>query len=122
MMTRSTQLKLDAVHHVAVSVNNVQEAVQWYTSRFRCEVRYQDATWALLAFENIQLALVIPSQHPPHVSFVSAEAARFGPLKRHRDGTESTYIQDPGGNPVEVLAEESLEGSHRLSDSRFESP
>jgi catechol 2,3-dioxygenase-like lactoylglutathione lyase family enzyme len=99
---------LDAMHHVAISVPDVREAVEWYTRNFRCEVRYQDETWALLAFANIQLALVIPDQHPPHISFTSPHAARLGPLKPHRDGTQSTYIQDPAGNPVEILLESNL--------------
>ena len=106
-MTQATN-RLDAIHHVAVSVRDIDEAVQWYSRQFRCKVRYQDQTWALLDFENIQLALVIPSQHPRHLGFVSSDAARFGPLKRHRDGTESVYIADPSGNSVEVLAADSV--------------
>src|SRR5580765_2075716 len=97
-MSTGTQTSLATVHHIAVSVQNVAEAVEWYTRQFNCKVRYQDDTWALLEFANIQMALVIPSQHPPHISFASPDAARFGPLKKHRDGTESTYIKDPSGN------------------------
>ena len=95
---------LDAVHHVAISVQDIARSVQWYTETFHCSVSYQDDTWALLEFANIKLALVIPSQHPPHLAFVSEEAERFGELKPHRDGTRSIYIADPSGNPVEILA------------------
>ena len=95
---------LDAVHHVAISVQDIASSVQWYTETFHCSVSYQDETWALLEFANIKLALVIPSQHPPHLAFVSDEAERFGELKAHRDGTRSIYIADPSGNPVEILA------------------
>ena len=96
---------LDRLHHVAISVRDVGEAVAWYTKTFRCEVRYQDATWALLRFGNLDLALVIPEQHPPHLAFSHPDAGAFGPLKTHRDGTRSTYVADPSGNSVELMAE-----------------
>lgn len=94
----------DRIVHVAVSVRDVARAVAWYTSTFHCTVAYQDPTWALLKFDNIELALVIPEQHPPHIAFTSAAAARFGPLKTHRDGTRSTYVKDPDGNSIEIMA------------------
>ena len=95
---------LDAVDHVALQVTDIDTAVHWYRSRFRCEVEYRDATWALLQFANMRLALVVADQHPPHIGFVSEQAEAFGPLKPHRDGTRSTYIEDPAGNTVEILA------------------
>lgn len=95
---------LDRIDHFAISVRDVAEAVSWYTKTFRCTVSYQDASWALLEFENTRLALVIPEQHPPHFAFVSPQAAAFGPLKTHRDGTRSTYVKDPAGNTVEIMA------------------
>ena len=97
---------LDTMHHVAIAVDDVAAAVRWYQERFRCKVAYQDPTWALLQFSNMQLALVIPSQHPPHIAFEHPHAERFGPLKAHRDGTRSTYLADSAGNPVEIMARE----------------
>jgi catechol 2,3-dioxygenase-like lactoylglutathione lyase family enzyme len=98
---------LDRLHHVAISVPNIAEAVDWYRATFACEVTYQDATWALLKFANVGIALVIPEQHPPHLGFVTPNACNYGQLKRHRDGTESIYISDPAGNAVELLSPES---------------
>ncbi len=100
--------ELDTIHHVAVPVTNVGEAVDWYRSRFRCEIAYQDETWALLKFANASLALVIPEQHPPHLGFSHPDAESFGPLKAHRDGTRSCYVHDPAGNAVEMLDAASL--------------
>ena len=94
----------DTLQHVAVVVPDIQQAVAWYTAKFNCTINYQDDTWALLDFANIQLALVIPGQHPAHIAFVNADAAKFGPLQRHRDGTQSIYITDPFGNAVELIA------------------
>ena len=79
--------------------------MDWYTRTFNCEVTYQDDTWAYLKFGNIKLALVVEHQHPPHIAFVSQDAAKFGELKLHRDGTRSVYVKDPAGNPVEIMAE-----------------
>ena len=101
---------LDALHHVAVAVDDVGAAVEWYRATFRCEVAYQDATWAMLRFANAHLALVLPGQHPPHLGFATpaAVAERYGELKTHRDGSRSIYIADPAGNAVELLDENSL--------------
>jgi len=104
MTNSDTPGALDFVHHVAVAVTDVAGAVDWYAKTFRCKIVYQDATWALLEFANIRLALVVPSQHPPHVALSSPVAERFGALKTHRDGTRSTYIRDPSGNSVEIMA------------------
>jgi catechol 2,3-dioxygenase-like lactoylglutathione lyase family enzyme len=101
-------MKLDTLDHVAIPVQDVATAVAWYTETFRCTVKYQDPTWALLGFGNISLALVIPEQHPAHLGFVSPEAEKFGELKTHRDGTRSCYVSDPAGNAVEILAADSM--------------
>ena len=97
---------LARLDHVAIAVDDIAAAVTWYGERFPCTVLYQDPTWALLGFENVRLALVVPEQHPPHVAFLSDDAASFGPLVPHRDGTRSTYIVDPSGNSVEILADD----------------
>lgn len=94
---------LDRLDHVAIPVTEIAAAVTWYTQTFRCRVKYQDVTWALLAFDNVDVALVIPSQHPAHLGFRSPRAEEFGALKTHRDGTQSCYIDDPSGNAVEIL-------------------
>ncbi len=100
-MQNSTSL--DRLDHVAIAVSSVADAVRWYREHFRCEVVYEDSTWALLRFANTQLALVVPEQHPPHVGFISDEAEKYGDLTPHRDGTRSVYVLDPAGNAVEIL-------------------
>jgi catechol 2,3-dioxygenase-like lactoylglutathione lyase family enzyme len=97
---------LDRIEHVAIAVDDVDSAVAWYTSHFRCTVAYKDATWALIAFGNLKLALVVPEQHPPHIALSSPEAEKFGALTTHRDGTRSIYLKDPAGNSVEIMAKD----------------
>lgn len=94
---------MDTLHHVAIPVQDVARAVAWYRERFACRVAYQDGTWALLAFANVRLALVLPGQHPPHIAFERDDAQRYGPLTPHRDGTQSVYVEDSEGNAVEIL-------------------
>ena len=100
----ATSTTLDTLHHVAIPVQDVARAVEWYTGQFRCEVSYQDETWALIDFANLQLALVVPEQHPPHIAFISESAEERGELTTHRDGTRSLYVTDSEGNSIEVMA------------------
>jgi len=94
---------LDTLHHAAIRVKDVKEAVEWYTGRFRCNVEYQDATWAMLVFQNVRLAFVVAEQHPPHIAIIG-DPAQFGEPKVHRDGTASVYLKDPNGNNVEIVS------------------
>ncbi|MBM3259252.1 MAG: VOC family protein [Candidatus Sericytochromatia bacterium] len=94
----------DTLDHVAIQVEDVARAVAWYRETFSVDVTYQDETWALLAFANVRLALVVPGQHPSHVAVVRPDAASFGPLKPHRDGTASVYVRDSEGNVLEIMA------------------
>src|SRR6202171_6816371 len=103
-MSATTEAKqLATLDHVAISITNVQDTVDWYRKHFDCTVKYQDETWALLEFANIRVALVLPEQHPPHFA-VLGDPAVYGQPKTHRDGTRSVYLQDPSGNNVEILA------------------
>jgi catechol 2,3-dioxygenase-like lactoylglutathione lyase family enzyme len=104
MQPESTGRELDAVDHVALSVADIGQAVEWYTARFKCRVQYRDDTWAMLVFDNLRLALIAGGRHPPHLGFFRADAEQFGVLQPHRDGTRSVYVEDPAGNWVEILA------------------
>lgn len=95
--------KLTEIDHVAIPVKDISRAVDWYLSRFQCEIGYQDETWALLRFGNVNVAFVLPDQHPPHLGLISDDAATHGPLTTHRDGTRSIYIRDSEGNSLELL-------------------
>ncbi|PWU02761.1 MAG: VOC family protein [Candidatus Melainabacteria bacterium] len=107
-MTTGKEKSLDAIDHVAISVNDIGAAVAWYTKQFSCTVDYQDESWAFLNFDNIRLALVIPSQHPAHLAFKVSDAEQYGPLETHRDGSRSVYVKDPAGNAVELLDRHSM--------------
>ena len=94
---------MERLHHVALPVTDMRKAIDWYETTFDVRKVYEDENWALLAFENISLALVIPEDHPPHIAVERQDAERHGPLTSHRDGTASVYVDDPWGNPIEYL-------------------
>ena len=95
--------KLDSLHHVATQVKDIARALKWYSENFNAETVYLDDTWAMLRFENIYLALVVPGQHPPHIAIEHEGAEAHGTLIRHRDGTESIYVNDSEGNVLELM-------------------
>ena len=94
---------MDKIHHVAIQVSDIKTAAKWYKEKFDTKVVYEDETWALLKFDNLSLALVIPDQHPPHFAIENSMAEKFGKLTEHRDGTKSIYVKDPFGNSVEII-------------------
>lgn len=96
--------------HVAIESRDIAQGVEFYVEHFGAQVLYQDETWAFLRIGQGKLALVTPSQHPPHVALRVDEAALDAAAKRaekpidsHRDGTKGIYILDPSGNSVELI-------------------
>jgi hypothetical protein len=77
--------------------------IKWYKETLKANISFQDETWALLDIDNTAIALVLPSQHPPHLAFESLDAEKYGDLTTHRDGTASVYVKDPFGNTIEFL-------------------
>jgi|TARA_R110000744_G_scaffold3944_1_gene14603 catechol 2,3-dioxygenase-like lactoylglutathione lyase family enzyme len=90
---------MERIDHVAIVVNNINRAIEWYTTHRDCKVKYQDDTWAILQFENIDLALVLPYEHPPHIAFEDSVVDGDS----HRDGSEYLYDHDTFGNIIEKI-------------------
>ena len=90
---------MERIDHVAIVVNNINRAIEWYTTYRDCKVKYQDDTWAILQFENINLALVLPHEHPPHIAFVDESIKG----EKHKDGSEYIYDHDTFGNIIERI-------------------
>ncbi len=99
-----------ALDHMALQSTNIAASVAWYVEQFGAEVLYQDGTWAFLKLGQGKLALVTPTQHPPHIALrvndaalASAAMAAEKPIEGHRDGTKGIYVSDPDGNQVELI-------------------
>jgi extradiol dioxygenase family protein len=96
--------------HVAIPSNDIAASVEWYRAQFGATVLYQDKSWAFLNVGGQKLALVTPTQHPPHVAMrvseeqlATASKVAGVPVDRHRDGTTGIYIHDPFGNAIELI-------------------
>jgi catechol 2,3-dioxygenase-like lactoylglutathione lyase family enzyme len=96
--------------HVAVPCPNIARGVEFYVENFGAQVLYQDDTWAFLRLGQGKLALVTPTQHPPHVALrvdekqlESAAQRAEKPIDSHRDGTRGIYVEDPFGNVIELI-------------------
>ena len=101
------QLEFD---HTAVPSSDIAASVAWYQKNLGAEVLYQESTWAFLNVGGVKVALVTPTQHPPHVAVrvSEEELARAAQsagvaIDKHRDGTTGIYIHDPFGNAVELI-------------------
>ena len=92
---------MDKINHIAITVTNIKHATNWYTKNFDCKVKEEYDNWVLLEFDNIDLALVNPAEHPPHIAFVDED------LKdehvTHRDGSKAKYEHDGFGNIIEKI-------------------
>jgi len=92
------------IDHIALQVDDIRRACVWYVSHFDANVLYLDETWALLEFDNIKMALILPNQHQNHVAIeVNPEQYPDLEFKQHRDGSNYHYLSDPWGNCVELI-------------------
>ncbi len=89
------------IDHIAIQVDDIRESVEWYSNKFKCEIIYEDDTWAFLQFGNIKMALVVEDEHPYHIGFEVEDVGTKSTL--HRDGSISRYIKDPSGNSIELI-------------------
>ena len=98
--------ELSTIHHVAIQVDDIDKAVDWYTNILKCSIEWQDATWAMLKLKNTRIALVLTGTHSNHIAFNVKSANEYGDkVITHRDGTKCVYIHDPWGNCLEAFQE-----------------
>lgn len=124
--------QIAAIDHVALLVQDMERAVQWYREVLGMERRYQDV-WTgkrdpvVMATGNVQVALFLPAQ-PEHIRphdlnehfAVRVDRANFEQARRELEGRGipfkvgdhkiclSLYFFDPDGNQIEVTTFELL--------------
>ena len=97
--------------HVALQVDDPTEAANWYKENFDARILYCDKTWSFIKLDNIKIAFVTKTQHPPHIAFEVEEFKPSDKVKQHRDGSRSIYKRDPWGNIIEYIKYPSEEDS-----------
>jgi catechol 2,3-dioxygenase-like lactoylglutathione lyase family enzyme len=113
-------MKLKRLGHVAICVENIDRAAEFYQN-LGMNLVWKDADWAYLKAGEDGLALMSPNyaQAGPHFGFIFDDRtdmeAAYDQLKQeeihlteiheHRDGTASFYGRDPDGNWFEYLYE-----------------
>jgi hypothetical protein len=94
---------MDKIHHIAIQIPDISKGVDLYVNNFETKILHQDQIWAFLEFQNINLPLVIPDQHPPHMAFEKDDAEIYGELTPHRNDAAFIYSKDPFSNNIEIL-------------------
>jgi len=94
---------LTSIDHIAIESTDIAKSVDWYKNKFNCKIKYQDKSWAMLEFENVSVALVVPGQHPPHFAVVDETIGELSRSKVHRDGIKYLYETDPDENYIERI-------------------
>ncbi len=93
------------VDHIAFVVDNINEAVEWYTEHTPADVVHRDESWAMLELFDTKVALILPNTHPAHFAIKCESTATFpceeNEIKEHRDGSQYYYLRDPYGNAIE---------------------
>jgi len=95
--------QLSKIDHLAIIVENIEKSVEYYLSKFNCKVKHQDATWAMLKFDNINLALVTEDEHPNHFAIVDRSIVKEKNIQYHRDGIGYIYSNDIDNNVIELV-------------------
>ena len=96
------------VDHIAIRVDNLEEAEEWYIEHTGAEVTFRDSKYIRLRVKNTNLALIDKKFYPwAHVA-VLVESKEDLPLDKgkvihHRDGTIGVYVKDPFGNYLEYI-------------------
>jgi hypothetical protein len=95
---------MERIDHIAIIAPNVRQTANWYADNFDCKIKYKDKTYAVLEFDNIELAIVSPAEHPPHIAIVdeNLDENQIGIMK-HKDDSVGIYEHDGAGNFVEKI-------------------
>ena len=96
------------VDHIAILVDDLDLAEQWYCEHLQCKVSYRDKKYIRLRTENTNVALIHKDFYEhAHFAILLNEKENLpvdkGKTVHHRDGTIGVYVKDPFGNYIEYI-------------------
>ncbi len=96
------------VDHIAILVDDLKKAEEWYCQHLECKVGYRDAKYIRLQTHNVNIALIDKKHYPyPHIGILVENLEDLptekGEVIKHRDGTVGVYVKDPFGNYLEYI-------------------
>tara|TARA_R100000008_G_scaffold15633_1_gene7626 strand:+ start:1246 stop:1587 length:342 start_codon:yes stop_codon:yes gene_type:complete len=98
---------MSVVDHIAVLVDDLDEALDWWQERLGAAVTHRDEFYYRLSVNNTNIALISKNKYPSaHIGILCDsyhELPKEGTKVEHRDGTVGVYQEDPSGNVVEFI-------------------
>lgn len=95
------------VDHIAVLVDDLDLAEEWYTSQLNAAVSFKDSKYIRIKVQNTNIALIDKKHYPyAHIGILVNDINNLpadGLRVEHRDGTIGVYVEDPFGNYLEYI-------------------
>ena len=96
------------VDHIAILVDDLSLATEWYSNKLGADVTFRDGKYTRLKVENTNIALVDKKHYAhPHFAILVENFCDLpkneGITVHHRDGTVGVYVKDPFGNYLEYI-------------------
>lgn len=95
------------VDHIAILVDDLDLAEEWYTSQLNAAVSFKDSKYIRIKVQNTNIALIDKKHYPyAHIGILVNDVNNLpadGLRVEHRDGTIGVYVEDPFGNYLEYI-------------------
>jgi len=95
------------VDHIAVLVDDLDLAEEWYTSQLNAAVSFKDSKYIRIKVQNTNIALIDKKHYPyAHIGILVNDINNLpadGLRVEHRDGTIGVYVEDPFRNYLEYI-------------------
>jgi catechol 2,3-dioxygenase-like lactoylglutathione lyase family enzyme len=96
------------IDHVAVLVDDLKKAEEWYIKHLDATVTFKDDFYTRIQLENTCLALIDKTHYPcAHIGILVEDIKNLplerGEIVKHRDGAIGVYVKDPFGNYLEYI-------------------
>ena len=99
---------MSVVDHIAILVDDLVAAEEWYTEKLDGKVTFRDSKYIRMSVSNTNIDLK-EKKHYPYAHFailvdkIEDLPLELGETVYHRDGTTGVYVKDPFGNYLEYI-------------------